>query len=80
MTVEVLLFASYAEALGPSISLDVPTGSTVESILADIRVRAAGAGKQLPPAALAINHRYARASEIVSKGDELAVIPPVAGG
>lgn len=80
MTVEVLLFASYAEALGPSIKLDVPTGSTVESVLADIRVRAQAAGKALPAASMAINQRYARKGDVISSGDELAVIPPVAGG
>lgn len=80
MTIDVLLFASYAEALGASIRLEVPPGSTVESILADIRVQAETRGKRLPPAALAINQRYAQPGEIVNHGDEIAVIPPVAGG
>lgn len=80
MTVEVLLFAQYAEALGPSISLEIPADSTVEALIADIRGRASALGRTLPPAALAINQRYARAGDRIHAGDELAVIPPVAGG
>ena len=80
MTVEVLLFASYAEAFGPSISLEIPEGAHATAVLADIRLRAEAMGKRLPPAALAINQRYARPGDVISAGDELAVIPPVAGG
>jgi molybdopterin converting factor small subunit len=80
MTVQVLLFAQYADALGPSISVEVPEGATVSSLLDEVRARATAIGRQLPQAALAVNQRYARATDVVRANDELAVIPPVAGG
>jgi molybdopterin converting factor subunit 1 len=80
MTVTVLLFASYADALGAtSVSVDLPAGGTVADVLADLRGRP-GAGRLPPSPLVAVNQRYAHASSIVRPGDEVAVIPPVAGG
>ena len=54
-------------------------GETVADLLAELRSRP-GADR-LPPAPLvAINERYASASSPVRAGDEVAIIPPVAGG
>lgn len=80
MSVTVLLFASYADALGTSsLTMELPAGSTVADLLADLRARP-GADR-LPPAPLvAINQRYATRGSRVTAGDEVAVIPPVAGG
>jgi molybdopterin converting factor subunit 1 len=80
MTVDVLLFASYAEALGtPKLTLALPPGATVRDLMASIR--ALPGADRLPPAPMvAINQQYARADELVHAGDEVAVIPPVAGG
>jgi molybdopterin converting factor subunit 1 len=79
-TVRVLLFASYADALGTS-SIDVELGSasTVRDVLASVRLRA-GASR-LPPAPLvAVNESYASLDQAVTEHDEVAIIPPVAGG
>ena len=80
MTVTVLLFASYADALGKSsIELDVTPGSTVREIL-DTLFTMPG-GDRLPPKPLiAVNEEYASVSTRLIGGDEVAVIPPVAGG
>lgn len=80
MTVTALLFASYADALGrEQLSLDLPAGATVRDALE--RLRELPGGTSLPPAPLvAINLAYARPDALLSPGDELAVIPPVAGG
>lgn len=80
MSVTVLLFASYADALGTtSLSLDLPTEATVADVLASLRLRP-GADR-LPPAPLvAVNQQYARLTTRVHANDEVAVIPPVAGG
>jgi molybdopterin converting factor subunit 1 len=80
MTVDVLLFASYADALGASrIALDLPAEATVRDVLA--RVRQMAAGKPVPERPLvAVNKRYARDEQRVSASDEVAIIPPVAGG
>ena len=80
MTVDVLLFASYAETLGrPRITLDLNAGATVRDVLVALR-RLPGAERLPPSPMIAVNQRYARGDDTVAPGDEIAVIPPVAGG
>ncbi len=80
MSVTVLLFASYADALGASsLSLDLPAGATVGDVLAELMSRP-GADRLPPSPLMAVNQRYASADSPVRSGDEVAVIPPVAGG
>lgn len=80
MTVRVLLFASYADALGASeLSVELPDGARVRDVLE--RVQALAKGKRVPDRPLvAVNERYAGADQLVSSTDEIAIIPPVAGG
>jgi len=80
MTVTVLLFASYADAIGQrEIPLDLPNGSTVGEAVR--RIREMAGATQLPAAPLvAVNEEYARADRALAAGDEMAIIPPVAGG
>jgi molybdopterin converting factor subunit 1 len=80
MEVRVLLFASYAEAFGaPNVAVTLPEGATVRDLLA--KVKGMAIGHSLPPAPLiALNQEYAAPSHVVREGDEVALIPPVAGG
>jgi molybdopterin converting factor subunit 1 len=80
MTVTVLLFASYADSLGArSMRFDLPHGATVADVLG--RVRALPGADRLPSEPLmAVNERYARGTRVLEAGDEVAIIPPVAGG
>lgn len=80
MSVTVLLFASYADALGrPSVDVPLAPGATVREVL-DALKRMPGADRLPPSPLVAVNQRYARLSDTVHAGDEVAVIPPVAGG
>ena len=80
MSVTVLLFASYADALGTSrLTVRLPASATVADVLADLRARPGA--ERLPPSPLvAVNQEYASPMSAVHAGDEVAVIPPVAGG
>ena len=79
MTVTVLLFASYAEQLGGnSMTLELPDGARVDEALS--RIHAAAAGRLPPKPMVAINQSYAKMTDVLRPGDELAIIPPVAGG
>lgn len=80
MRITLLFFASYAEAFGRSEQvLELGAGATVADLLA--AVRAAPGAARLPPAPLvAVNQHYARPDTPLSEGDEVALIPPVAGG
>jgi molybdopterin converting factor subunit 1 len=80
MTVTVLLFASYADALGAgTIQLALPADARVRDVVA--RLGELPGADRLPPRPLvAVNQRYAAADEPIAAGDEIAIIPPVAGG
>lgn len=80
MTVTVLLFASYADAIGrSSLRLDVETGATAGDIVE--KVREMTGDNRLPPAPMvAVNEQYASPDIQLRPGDEVALIPPVAGG
>jgi len=80
MTITALLFASYADAFGlASVELALEPGARVSDALA--RLREMPGGGVLPAAPkVAVNLAYARGDVVLAQGDELAVIPPVAGG
>jgi len=79
VNVKVLVFASSADALGKSeLSLSLPPGATVGDCLAEVQ-RLAG-GREPPAPLVAVNRAYARPEHPLAEGDEVALIPPVAGG
>jgi molybdopterin converting factor small subunit len=80
VTIRVLLFASYAETLGgESLALTLPSPATIADVVSHVR-RLPG-GQSLPPKPLcARNLAHASLSDPVMEGDELAILPPLAGG
>jgi molybdopterin converting factor small subunit len=78
--VAVLAFAAYADRLGwRRHALSVTPGDTVAHIVD--RCRHLTGGDVLPEAPLvARNARFVPLSEPVVAGDEIALMPPVAGG
>jgi molybdopterin converting factor small subunit len=80
LTIRVLLFASYADTLGfDSLELSLDQPATVGNALQ--RLRALPGGERLPARPLcALNLTHVRADAPLSGGDELAVLPPLAGG
>jgi molybdopterin converting factor small subunit len=77
--VKALLFASYADAFGSTeVPLLLVVGSTVADAVSALRARSPAAIPARP--LVALNERYARYDEVLAQGDEVAVIPPVAGG
>ena len=80
MTVAVLLFASYAEVLGRDrIALELPDDACVRDVLDSVRTLP-GADRLPPTPLVAVNQHYALAHQRLTAGDEVALIPPVAGG
>jgi MoaE-MoaD fusion protein len=80
VTVTVRLFAYYAEHVGRTEwSLELPEGATVSDVVAS--VTALPGGSVIPDSPLAaVNQSYAKGSMKLTDGDEVAIIPPVAGG
>jgi molybdopterin converting factor small subunit len=80
MTVPVLLFASYADAFGAR-RIDVPV--TAPCAVTDVvaAMRQLPGGDRLPASPLvAVNRSWVQDDAVIQPNDEIAVIPPVAGG
>jgi len=80
LTVRVLLFASYADMLGfDAVELSLEAPATVGDVLDHLR--ALPGGERLPPKPLcALNLTHVGSDAPLSRGDELAILPPLAGG
>lgn len=80
MQLSVMLFASYADAFGRDrLDVEIADGSSVAALVDALRARPEG-GRLPPRPMIAVNRRYADYSEPLAPTDEVAVIPPVAGG
>ena len=80
MTVTVLLFASYADLLGKNqLTLDLSPGATAGDALGEVQTFP-GADRIPANPLIAVNERYAKRDQLLAEGDEIAIIPPVAGG
>jgi len=80
VTVRVLLFASYAEHLGSdALGLTVAAPATVASVLEAVR-KMPGGDRVPPRPLLARNLAHIGLDGTVESGDEIAILPPLAGG
>ena len=79
-TVTVQLFASYADVFGaPTVELQLTPGSTVRDLVHRIRSLPGASSLPLAPR-VAINRSFATSDQLIEPSDEIALIPPVAGG
>ena len=79
-TVTVQLFASYADLLGaPSVELPHTPGTTVRDLIARIRSLPGASLLPITPR-IAVNRSFAAYDQLIALTDEIALIPPVAGG
>ena len=81
MQIRYLLFASYRDLTGVAEgALDLPAGATAAAAVAALRSKG-GAWSTLPDRpVVAVNEEYAKLDRPLADGDELALLPPVAGG
>lgn len=61
-------------------SLDLQDGATVGCVLERCRAGAAAERSVWASIAVAVNGEYARSSQVLADGDEVALLPPVSGG
>lgn len=81
MIVRALFFASYRDIAGADeLRLELPAGARVADLLERLREGGAGWSRFPPAPAVAVNLHYAPLDTPLSDGDEVAFIPPVAGG
>lgn len=81
MSVQALFFAAYRDLLGTkTLTVDLPDGATVADLVVELRGRGAPFSALPEDPAVAVNRAYALPNERLQAGDEVAFIPPVAGG
>ena len=79
--VTVRLFARFAELLGQDVvAFDMTPGETVGSLLARFRERIPGADLLPDTPLVAVNLKQAGPDQSLHPGDEVALLPPLAGG
>lgn len=81
MRITVLLFASYRDLAGTdTLAVELPSASSARDLV--MRLREGGGRWASLPAqpAVAVNREYAALGTALADGDEVALIPPVAGG
>lgn len=77
---EVLLFASLRDVAGENFFVHLQAGSTVEALLNEIKAVKPELLLWLPYVRVAVNCEYATTAQILCRGDEIALLPPVSGG
>lgn len=81
ISVRVLLFATYAELTGQAgLVLEVAAPATVADVVRQLRESVPGASRIPERPLVAVNQIHARSDTPVAEGDELALLPPFAGG
>jgi molybdopterin synthase sulfur carrier subunit len=80
-TVRVRFFARYAELVGQEeAQVALPLPATVGDVVRRVRLAFPGADALPEHPLTAVNLRHARLDAAVHEGDEVAFLPPVAGG
>ncbi len=80
-SVRTLFFAAYRDLIGTAeLDVDVGDGATVADLVAELRGRGHPFASLPAAPAIAVNRTYADPGHPLSAGDEVAFIPPVAGG
>jgi molybdopterin converting factor subunit 1 len=78
--VDVLLFASLKDELGPQVSVEVDEPATVASLRRALENAHPAIARFGSRARAAVNEIWARETDAVRPGDTVALLPPVAGG
>ncbi len=81
MLIRVRAFAVYRELLGrDSIEIELPSGATPRAAFATLFADREDVARMLRSTMFAVNREYVDPDAPLSVGDELSLIPPVAGG
>ena len=81
MRVHLLYFAVLRDITGTSTAdLDVPAGTRASDVWERLRSEHRALADYRQPPMVAVNEEYVDAGQLIRDGDELAFIPPVAGG
>ena len=81
MRVRLLLFASYRDLAGrDELVLDLPHDANADDAVRALRARGGPLTRIPERPVIAVNQTYAHLDTRLADGDEVALLPPVAGG
>ena len=81
MIVRSLFFAQYRDMAGADeLAVELPAGARVADLVERLRADRGGLAALPATPVVAVNMEYAPLATRLSEGDEVAFIPPVAGG
>jgi molybdopterin converting factor subunit 1 len=81
MRINLLLFALYRDLTGVGeLTVEVADGASAAAALNELRLRDRRFAALPERPVVAVNMEYAGLDAVLSEGDELALLPPVAGG
>jgi molybdopterin converting factor subunit 1 len=76
-----LFFATYRDLAGQDeLAVELPAGARVADLVGSLRARGGGLSRLPEKPVVAVNMDYAPLATPLADGDEVAFIPPVAGG
>lgn len=79
--IDVLFFAGYRELAGSDQrNVSIAAGSSAGALVASLRAQGGGLAEIPRTAAVVVNQRVVSADHPIHEGDEVALLPPVAGG
>lgn len=81
MRIRLLLFALYRDLVDQNeVEVELPAGATVSDLVRALRARGGGWARLPEEPVAAVNREYATPETALADGDEVALLPPVAGG
>jgi len=81
MIVRTLFFATYRDLAGTDeLAVELPAGARVADLVRQLRTGGTALSSLPETPVVAVNMDYAPAATALRDGDEVALIPPVAGG
>ena len=81
MIIRSLFFATYRDLAGhDELAVELPAGARVVDLVGSLRARGGGLSRLPEKPVVAVNMDYAPLATLLADGDEVAFIPPVAGG
>jgi molybdopterin converting factor subunit 1 len=81
MRIRLLYFASFRDSLGKDEEvMELPAGTSIASLWEELRKRSSWLRRFSSMPAVAVNCEYVAPARILAEDDEVAFLPPIAGG
>ncbi|MDP6156660.1 MAG: MoaD/ThiS family protein [Candidatus Thermoplasmatota archaeon] len=81
MKIKVKFFASLRRIVGlDELEMEFNEGTKIDQVVESLKTDFPELEKPMKFTVISLNHKYARGERILEDGDELTLLPPIAGG